>query len=153
MKEYGISASFSMVENEDGVMAGLHYTDTEDLDVDVSVEGENREEVMQALIEETLEETLKHSLAASIKEEPEPEMTYEALQEENTQLRDEIKFLRARLNDVYDEAGIFQMSLFEEDAQDNVSDNKGNQNADSIFTDEELETVAEALKDFLAFLR
>lgn len=118
-KEYGVSASFSMVENEDGVMAGFHYADTEDLDVDVSVEGENREEVLSALIDEIVEETIQHSLGTSVEEEPDPEMTYEALQEENAQLRDEIQFLRARLDDANDNT----------DARidNNVIENKGNQ--------------------------
>lgn len=124
MKEYGISASFSMIENADGVQAGMRFADTEDLDIDVSVEGENREEVMRSLIQEIEEETLQQYLTASEEVEPEPEMTFEALQEENAQLRDEIEFLRERLDEAWDDE--------EEDARlDNVSDEKGNQCIDN----------------------
>lgn len=154
MREYGINASFSMIENADGVQAGMHFADTNDLDIDVSVEGENREEVLQALVQEVAEETMVQMLTMPEEVEPEPEMTYEALQEENAQLRDEIEFLRERLDETYDETEAFQLPLFDDVQTDNVSENKGNQNISSIFTSkeelDELDDLVEKINTILA---
>lgn len=149
MKEYGISASFSMIENADGVQAGMHFADTEDLDIDVSVEGENREEVLQSLVQEVAEETMMQALTASEEVEPEPEMTFEALQEENAQLRDEIEFLRERLDEAWDELSVEKYVENDKDSLlDNVSDEKGNQNTDDYSWFKDLDIDPKALDLF-----
>lgn len=153
MSEYGISLSFSMVENEDGVYAGVHYYDTKDLDVDVEVEGENREEVLYALCDEVIAESLAQTFGSASEEEPEtPEMSIEALQEENAQLRDEINYLRECLDDAYEEVDSLESSLLKEDAW-NLNDkieNKGNQYSYTVIsTDDTLDDIIDKLTSFV----
>lgn len=118
MSGYAMSLSYSLVDDEDGVQAGFHAQSTDGIDIDVQAEGDDREEVMKAVINEVIEETINQTLYNQQQLEEttdgEPD-SLETLQIENEQLRDEVAYLRNLLGETEEEdedtTSIFDMML------------------------------------------
>lgn len=114
MSGYAISASYSLVDDENGVQAGFHAKSTDGIDIDVQAEGDDREEVMKAIVSEVIEETVNQTLndQRQLEETTDGESnSLETLKIENEQLRDEIAYLRGLINEEATTASFFDMML------------------------------------------
>ena len=96
MSEYAMSISYSMVDNDGEIEAGFHAQSTDGIDVDVTATGDDREEVAKAVLSDGSEKILEQLYQIETNEETSDceSTSFEALQTENDQLRDEISYLR-----------------------------------------------------------
>lgn len=137
MSEYAMSVSYSMVDNGEEVEAGFHAKSTDGLDIDILVNGDDREEVVKAVASEAMETALEQLLAQSLSASENEETTrdepisLDALQLENEQLRDEVSYLRKLLGPTETNSCTSFEDLFDNDDSWTTTytykDNKGNQ--------------------------
>lgn len=96
MSEYGVSLNYSHIVKENGdVEAGLHLKNTDGKDIEVSVEGDNLEEVLTELYLNTIDELVN----PTEEDKEEESLDAEFLLAENEQLREEVMFLRGLIKD------------------------------------------------------
>lgn len=88
MESFGIKVNLSLVSDEEGYMeAGLHLTNTNGADIDIQTGGQDIEEIFDNILSEAIDQLFEEEKKSDV----------ELLQEENDMLRDEIKFLREKL--------------------------------------------------------
>lgn len=110
--DFGLKCNFSLVQNADGkISAGLHYTDTKGNEVDTVKEGNDYFSVLLDLEDEVIKEFTTPK--EKVEEWIEP-TEVELLSLENEMLREEIDFLRTKLDDALTDNEALEDLLFEE---------------------------------------
>lgn len=93
---FGMNFNVSIVMNNDSdIEIGMHYTDSDDIDVDVCAEGDSLDEIISALFVDFVDEYT----SATTKKEPEPVSELDKLKAEIEKLKEENARLEHRLQE------------------------------------------------------
>ena len=93
---FGMNFNVSIIMNNDSdIEIGMHYTDSDDIDVDVCAEGDSLDEIISALFVDFVDEYM----SATTKKEPEPVSELDRLKAEIEKLKEENARLEHRLQE------------------------------------------------------
>lgn len=91
---YGITVNCSYVQDDDGKLhVGLNYSNSDGKEFNIEKTGDDLEDMLAEMYAEAV---MKYIVGDEPEEEPELDVDF--LMEENKQLREEVNFLRERLN-------------------------------------------------------